>query len=128
MRRSGCAARPERCEDAVVPVVAAASTALPEHRYEQADVTEAFAELLIQRAGASSAVRDVVRRTHEATEVKARHLVLSLAEYEPLDDFGKANDVFLREAPLLAARAVEEALKQAKQEPISRPKRDFDLD
>ncbi|HEX5017182.1 MAG TPA: 3-oxoacyl-[acyl-carrier-protein] synthase III C-terminal domain-containing protein [Actinomycetes bacterium] len=96
-----------------MPVVAAASTALPEHRYEQADVTEAFAELLIQRAGASSAVRDVVRRTHEATEVKARHLVLSLPEYEPLDDFGKANDVFLREAPLLAARAVDQALQQA---------------
>jgi alkylresorcinol/alkylpyrone synthase len=45
--------------------------------------------------------------------VQARHLALTLAEYEPLDDFGKANDVFLREAPPLAAQAVAEALSRA---------------
>jgi alkylresorcinol/alkylpyrone synthase len=96
-----------------VPVVLSAATALPEHRYAQEEITEAFADLIVRSAGADSQVRQLIRRTHQATGVQARHLVLSLGEYEPLDDFGKANDVFLREAPTLAARAVDDALRRA---------------
>jgi len=97
-------------------VIASAATALPEHRYAQSEITAAFSELIGQRHGRGGSARslsDVVARTHDATQVRSRHLVLSLAEYETLDDFGKANDVFLREAPPLAARAVTEALDAA---------------
>ncbi|MFL6287004.1 MAG: type III polyketide synthase [Actinomycetes bacterium] len=96
-----------------MPVIASAATSLPEHRYAQGEITEAFADLIIHEAGASPQTRDVIRRTHEATTVEARHLVLTLPEYEPLDNFGKANDVFLREAPPLAAQAVQDALDRA---------------
>ena len=95
-----------------MPVIASAATALPEHRYAQADITEAFADLMVGR-GPDGHLRDVIRRTHQATTVRNRHLVLPLEEYTPLDDFGKANDVFLREAPLLAARAASAALQAA---------------
>jgi alkylresorcinol/alkylpyrone synthase len=97
----------------MVPVIVSAATALPEHRYEQGEITEAFTDLIAHRAGASAQVRDVIRRTHEATTVETRHLVMTLEEYEPLDNFGKANDVFLREAPPLAARAAQDALDRA---------------
>ena len=102
-----------------MPVIASAATALPEHRYAQADITEAFADLMVGR-GPDGHLRDVIRRTHQATTVRNRHLVLPLEEYTPLDDFGKANDVFLREAPLLAARAASAALQAAGGKPASR--------
>ena len=100
-----------------MPVIASAATALPEHRYAQPVITEAFADLMVGRGADGERLRDVIRRTHQATTVEARHLVLSLEEYEPLDDFGKSNDVFLREAPLLAAQAASEALRSAGIEP-----------
>ena len=96
-----------------MPVIASAATALPDHRYAQSEITEAFADLIVHEAGASPQTRDVIRRTHAATTVEARHLALPLADYETLDNFGKANDVFLREAPPLAAQAVQDALDRA---------------
>jgi len=96
-----------------VPVIVSAATALPEHHYAQSDITAAFAELMVRHHASGRSLSDVVARTHEATRVRSRHLVLSLPEYETLDDFGKANDVFLREAPPLAARAVSDALDAA---------------
>jgi alkylresorcinol/alkylpyrone synthase len=93
--------------------VLSAATALPEHRYAQEEITEAFSDLIVRSSGAGSQLRQLIQRTHQATGVQARHLALSLGEYEPLDDFGKANDVFLREAPPLAARAVDSALQSA---------------
>ena len=100
-----------------MPVIASAATALPEHRYAQPDITGAFADLMVGRGADSERLRDVIARTHQATTVESRHLVLSLDEYAPLDDFGKANDVFLREAPLLAARAASDALQAAGLDP-----------
>ena len=93
-----------------MPVILSATTALPGHAYEQGAITDAFAELMVRRANTPRTTIDLIKRTHEATGVASRHLALSLAEYETLDDFGKANDVFLREAPLLAARAARDAL------------------
>ena len=78
-----------------MPVIASAATALPEHRYVQGEITEAFADLIIHDAGASPQTRDVIRRTHEATTVEARHLVLTLPEYEPLDNLAKPTMLFL---------------------------------
>ena len=96
-----------------MPVIVSAATALPENQYAQSDITAAFSELIVRRHQRGRSLAEVVARTHEATQVRSRHLALTLPEYETLDDFGKANDVFLREAPPLAARAVTDALDDA---------------
>jgi len=107
-----------------VPALLAAATALPLHRYPQRQITEAFTDLMVgggQRSpspgGADersmAGLRSAIARTHAATTVEWRHLALPLADYEKLEDFGAANDAFLREAPPLAARAVALALERA---------------
>ncbi|MCZ3385918.1 MAG: type III polyketide synthase [Actinomycetia bacterium] len=109
-----------------MPVLLSAASAFPLHRYPQAQITEAFTELMVVNAAdatqpvaptgddrSSTSLRNAIARTHAATTVESRHLALPLADYEKLDDFGAANDAFLREAPPLAARAVTLALERA---------------
>jgi alkylresorcinol/alkylpyrone synthase len=97
---------------------------LPLHRYPQSQITEAFTELMVGSGAAATTpsetdeaaatgLRKAIARTHAATTVEWRHLALPLADYEKLEDFGAANDAFLREAPPLAARAVSLALERA---------------
>jgi alkylresorcinol/alkylpyrone synthase len=95
-----------------VPALIAAASALPLHRYPQRQITEAFTDVMVG-AGATDSMRTAIARTHEATTVQWRNLALPLADYDKLDDFGAANDAFLREAPPLAARAVSLALERA---------------
>ncbi|MCZ3389320.1 MAG: type III polyketide synthase [Actinomycetia bacterium] len=107
-----------------MPVLLAAATALPLHRYPQGEITEAFTELMVGGGRTSSShleteersmagLRSAIARTHAATTVEWRHLALPLADYAKLEDFGAANDAFLREAPPLAARAIGLALERA---------------
>ncbi len=107
-----------------MPALLAAASALPLHRYPQHQITEAFTELMVGggRRNAThvgteersmAGLRSAIARTHAATTVQWRHLALPLADYDKLDDFGAANDAFLREAPPLAARAVALALERA---------------
>jgi alkylresorcinol/alkylpyrone synthase len=95
-----------------VPALIAAASALPLHRYPQRQITEAFIDVMVG-AGATDNMRSAIARTHEATTVEWRHLALPIADYDKLDGFGAANDAFLREAPPLAARAVDLALARA---------------
>lgn len=103
-----------------MPSLLSAASALPLHRYPQAQITEAFTELMagsgLRRghgAPESDRLRQAISRTHAATTVEWRHLALPLPDYDKLDDFGACNDAFLREAPPLAARAVSLALERA---------------
>ena len=80
---------------------------LPEHRYEQADITEAFVATVL-RDGVNEAV---VQRLHQNACVETRHLALPLARYGELADFGESNDAFIEVGVELGARAVVEALK-----------------
>jgi alkylresorcinol/alkylpyrone synthase len=89
--------------------LAAVVGALPPHRYAQAEVTRAFAEVL----GSEGVGRAVLERLHGNAGVSHRHLALPLERYAALADFGEANDEFIRVAVDLGATAVEKALAEA---------------
>ena len=83
--------------------------ALPEHRYAQEVITDAFAEV-IARGGLDE---QLLRRLHGNAGVRQRHLAMPLADYGELADFGQANDMFIEVGVELGAQAVADALKEA---------------
>jgi len=85
------------------------ATALPEYCYPQAEITAMVADLVLD-PGASTAL---LTRLHGNAGVETRSLVLPLADYAKLDDFGAANDVFIRAGADLGARAISDALDRA---------------
>ncbi len=89
--------------------IAAVRGVLPEHRYAQDEVTEAFADVV----GSHGVNRTLLDRLHANSGVSHRHLALPLERYVGLGDFGEANDEFIRVAVDLGARAVMDALDAA---------------
>ncbi len=83
--------------------------ALPEHRYPQDEITDAFADVIAQ----GRLDERVLRRFHRNAGVDHRHLAMPLERYGALSGFTEANDTFIEEATLLGSRAVEDALKAA---------------
>ncbi|MFV2179188.1 type III polyketide synthase [Actinomadura sp. LOL_016] len=90
--------------------VAAVRTVLPEHRYEQHEITEALAARM-------DADPRLLARFHTNTQVSGRHLALPIEEYDRLTDFTAANDAYLDRALDLAERAVRAALDAAGLDP-----------
>ncbi len=82
---------------------------LPDHRYEQAVITDAFLGSIL----GDEVDPRVVRRLHGNAGVATRHLALPLEKYGELRDFGESNDAFICVGVELGARAVTEALKAA---------------
>lgn len=89
--------------------LAAVAGALPAHRYSQAELTHAFADVL----GSEGVDRALLERLHRNAGVSHRHLALPLERYAALADFGEANDEFIRVAVDLGSQALEDALKAA---------------
>ncbi len=87
-------------------LIQAVRTALPEHRYDQGQITDAIAAWL-------DADREALRRFHTATQVTGRNLALPLERYEKLGGFGAANDAYVEASVDLGGRAIAEALDQA---------------
>ena len=92
-------------------VIAAVGSAVPDHRYPQAEITEALAATVLGPAHQSK--RPVMRRLHASSQVVTRHLALPLERYADLGGFGASNDVFIRVGLDLAERAVRDALDRA---------------
>ncbi|MGN6250297.1 MAG: type III polyketide synthase [Marmoricola sp.] len=82
---------------------------LPEHRYEQAEITEAFTHSMLRGA----VDERVVDRFHRNAQVHSRHFALPLERYGELQDFGESNDAFIAAGVDLGGQAVTEALKAA---------------
>jgi len=89
--------------------IASVATALPPHRYEQRELTDAFAAVVGLNGSGEG---NLLRRLHDNAGVASRHLALPLERY-PLDGFTESNDEFLRVAVDLAHEALETALTQA---------------
>ncbi|CAN5361193.1 3-oxoacyl-[acyl-carrier-protein] synthase III C-terminal domain-containing protein [soil metagenome] len=89
--------------------ITSVAAALPEYRYDQAEITAMVTDLVLPD-GAPSAL---LRRLHANAGVAQRHLVLPLEDYANLDGFGAANDVFIRAGTELGSRAITEALNRA---------------
>lgn len=89
--------------------IAGVGTALPPHRYAQADLTEAFANLVLPDGDG----RALLERVHASSQVEHRNLALPLEEYAGLDGFGAANDAFIEVGLDLGERAIRAALDEA---------------
>ena len=90
-------------------VIAGIHGVLGEHCYPQADITQAFAQVV----SPDGSFHKVIERIHEATGIQTRHLALPLSGYANLENFGAANDTYIRLALDLAEVAVTGALDSA---------------
>jgi len=93
------------------PRVLAVRGALPEHRYDQATITDAFVDVIV--APEANVDARLLRRFHANAGVEHRHLAVPLETYAGLRDFGHANDLFIENAVRLGAQALQDALKAA---------------
>ncbi|MER6578698.1 3-oxoacyl-[acyl-carrier-protein] synthase III C-terminal domain-containing protein [Nonomuraea sp. NPDC001023] len=86
--------------------ISGVETVFPDHRYEQAEITEAFSRL-------TDCDEELLRRFHAATGVVGRNLALPLDGYTKLDSFARANAMYVEIALDLGEQAVRGALEKA---------------
>ncbi|MFF1820441.1 type III polyketide synthase [Kribbella sp. NPDC058245] len=89
--------------------IAAVRPALPPYRYQQEELTDAFAAICLPDGRGNA----LLRRLHANAGVSSRHLALPLEQYAELKDFGAANDAWIAAAVDLGAEAVAGAVADA---------------
>lgn len=90
-------------------MLAAVHGVLGAHRYPQAEITAAFGRLVL----GDDPDQALLDRIHRHAGVGTRHLAIPIEQYPDLDDFTKANDMFLSTALELGQQAVAGALAEA---------------
>jgi alkylresorcinol/alkylpyrone synthase len=94
-------------------VIASTGTALPGHCYPQRELTDAFADLVLEDSPDRRTLGRLLTRLHTNAQVSSRHMALPLDRYPKLADFGAANDAFIEVGTELGVQAVRSALEQA---------------
>ncbi|MDX6745014.1 type III polyketide synthase [Actinocorallia sp. A-T 12471] len=89
--------------------IAAVRGVLPEHRYPQGQITEAF----VAGWGLTGTKKALLERLHTAVGVRTRSLALPIGGYAALEGFGGANDAYITRSVELGSRALTEALSDA---------------
>jgi alkylresorcinol/alkylpyrone synthase len=89
--------------------IAAARGVLAEHRYQQHELTEAFARVSAGTARETA----LLRRFHRSAKVETRYLALPLEQTCALTDFGAKNDAFITHGTRLGTKALTAALDEA---------------
>jgi alkylresorcinol/alkylpyrone synthase len=79
------------------------------YRYEQADLTSMFADLV----GLAPERREQLDRLHSSCGVRHRNLALPIEDYKGLDGFGESNDAFIRVGLDLGEQAIAAAVAAA---------------
>lgn len=92
--------------------IVSVGTAVPARTSAQADITDAFSQVIASHGELDGSRRALLHRLHGNTGVRTRHLALPLEEYPGLDGFRDANEAYLRVGQELAERAVRDALGQ----------------
>jgi alkylresorcinol/alkylpyrone synthase len=87
--------------------------ALPEHRYTQQEITDAFVDVIATPGDHQRVDEALLRRFHGNAGVRSRHLAVPLERYGEIDDFGQANDLFIEVGVELGTQALSDALKGA---------------
>jgi alkylresorcinol/alkylpyrone synthase len=86
--------------------ITAASPALPEYVYSQAEITAVIAPMLTDDPGK----QNVLRRLHGSSRVDTRHLVMPIERYRDAISFTDSNAHFVEAAADLTERALRDAL------------------
>ena len=89
--------------------IAAVSTALPPHRYEQETIRKELQKIWESRPSATERLKTF----HENVRVSQRHLALPLEEYSKPRTFGESNDHWIRVSQELGQEALQGALDKA---------------
>lgn len=84
------------------PSILAVRGVLPQNRYPQQQLTDAFSAFV----GVDGPRRRLLQRVHGNAGVRFRHLALPIEQYADLADFGAANDAFIDAACRLSEEAV----------------------
>ncbi len=93
--------------------IASVGRALPPHRYQQAAIRAALAEIWREQPGVVARLDALA----DALQVQQRYLALPLERYAGLNGFGQTNDAWLAAALDLGERAVGDALALAGLQP-----------
>lgn len=89
--------------------IAAVSTALPPHRYDQETIRQELQSIWKDRPSATERLKDF----HANVRVSHRHLALPLEEYSKQRTFGESNDHWIRVSQELGEEALTGALEKA---------------